>query len=655
MPESAVSSDAVDVEVENVGGIDETRVELEPGVNVLAGRNATNRTSFLRSLTAVLGSDRAALKGDADSGYVSLTIDDRTYTRTLERTGGGVVYGGDPYLDEEEAEIADLFAFLLETNDARRAVALGGDLREIIMRPVDTEAIEAQKERLLAEKRRIDEELEELESVERRLPALEERRTDLETRIEEKRAELEAKREELSKLDVESGDREESSELDERIEELNGVRSTLEDVRFRLETERKSRESTREEYEEVTERYDELAEVATDRLSEIDERVDELRDREHRLNSQITKLQNLIRINEEFVDGEGELLDVLFEHGHEASAGADSPTDRLLEDDHGVCWTCGTEIGRDRIEATLERLREVTQEKRSERSAIKERLDELTDERDDLDRRREERAELERRLERLEEELDERESAIERLEKRRSELEERIDTIESEIETLEEETRDHGERFDLHKEVNRLEFEIGRLEDERGEVAERIAETEARLEDRAELEERYAEIRAELEDLRTKIDRIEREAVEEFNERMDEILDILGYGNVERIWIERTDERSREGRRTETRDAFTLHVIRSTDSGSTYEDAIEHLSESEREVTGLVFALAGYLVHDVHDRLPFILLDSLEALDSDRIAALVEYFEAYAAWIVVALLPEDAAALDDDHRVVTSI
>jgi hypothetical protein len=43
---------------------------------------------------------------------------------------------------------------------------------------------------------------------------------------------------------------------------------------------------------------------------------------------------------------------------------------------------------------------------------------------------------------------------------------------------------------------------------------------------------------------------------------------------------------------------FDLHVIRSTGEGTTYEDSISHLSESEREVTGLVFALAGYLVHD---------------------------------------------------------
>ena len=98
---------------------------------------------------------------------------------------------------------------------------------------------------------------------------------------------------------------------------------------------------------------------------------------------------------------------------------------------------------------------------------------------------------------------------------------------------------------------------------------------------------------------------------------------------------------------------FYLHVIRSTESGATYEDTIDHLSESEREVTGLVFALAGYLVHDLYASTPFMLLDSLETIDSERIAVLVEYFSDYADYLLVALLPEDAAALDDRHQRIT--
>jgi len=160
----------------------------------------------------------------------------------------------------------------------------------------------------------------------------------------------------------------------------------------------------------------------------------------------------------------------------------------------------------------------------------------------------------------------------------------------------------------------------------------------------------------ELEECRTRIDQIGADAVEEFNTHMEAILDVLGYDNLERIWIERLEQTVRQGREKVTTTVFELHVVRSTESGAAYEDTVAHLSESEREVTGLVFfALAGYLVHDVHEEVPFMLLDSLEAIDSDRIAALVDYLSEYASYLVVALLPEDAQALDDDYTRITDI
>ena len=136
---------------------------------------------------------------------------------------------------------------------------------------------------------------------------------------------------------------------------------------------------------------------------------------------------------------------------------------------------------------------------------------------------------------------------------------------------------------------------------------------------------------------------------------MENLLETLGYGNLDRIWIDRTTREVREGRRKVSRSSFDLKIVRSTEEGAAYEDAIEHLSESEREVTGLVFALAGYLVHDVYETVPFMLLDSLEAIDAERITALVEYFESYAPYLVVALLDEDAEQLAQSHDVVSEI
>jgi DNA repair exonuclease SbcCD ATPase subunit len=200
-----------------------------------------------------------------------------------------------------------------------------------------------------------------------------------------------------------------------------------------------------------------------------------------------------------------------------------------------------------------------------------------------------------------------------------------------------------------------VELRIERLESDLTEIDDEIANREAAIAERDDLTAERDEVTDRLTDLRTRVDRLEQEAVDAFNEHMSTVLDILEYDNLDRIWIERRETEVREGRRKVTRTRFDLHIIRSTADGSAYEDTVEHLSESEREVTGLVFALAGYLVHDVSESMPFILLDSLEAIDSDRIARVVEYFSTHADYLVTALLPEDAEALTDECAYVESI
>jgi len=84
---------------------------------------------------AVMGSNQATLKGNAEEGYVKLYFHGETYERTLTRASNSITFDGDGYLNDPE--VAELFAFLLETNEARRSVVRGDELREIIMCPVD--------------------------------------------------------------------------------------------------------------------------------------------------------------------------------------------------------------------------------------------------------------------------------------------------------------------------------------------------------------------------------------------------------------------------------------------------------------------------------------------------------------------------------------
>ncbi|EMA40757.1 Chromosome segregation protein (Spc25, Csm1, Pcs1) [Halococcus morrhuae DSM 1307] len=640
----------IHIHVENVGGIDRTDVETAAGVTVLTGRNATNRTSLLQAVMAGLGSDSVSLKGDADEGTVELSIGDDTYTRTLTRENGVVATDGEPYLDDPT--VADLFAFLLESNEARRAVARSDDLRDLIMRPIDTDVIRAEISDLEDRRRELDDQLEELDALQDGLPDLEAKRRRLDEKIEDKRDALEAKEAELDDADRDVDEtREEKAELEDTLDELRRTRSELENVRYDIDTHEESVDALHDERAELEADYDELPDAPAGERSELDAEIERLRERESSLESELSELQSIVQFNEDMLDGDDVgRLDSLNEG---SSDGDDSVTDQLVADETVTCWTCGSDVDADQIEATLDRLRSLRQETLADVNDVREELDELVTERNALDEKQQQRDRLERRLDRIEGELDDHETTLDDLAAERDALTDEIETLETEVEQLENE--EYTELLDLHKEANQLEFELGRVEGDREEVVAEIADIEERLDERDRLEGQRADVQDELEELRTRIERIETEAVEGFNDHMATVLDLLDYENIERIWIERVEQTVREGRRKVDKSVFELHVVRTTQSGTAYEDTIDHLSESEREVTGLVFALAGYLVHDLHETVPVMLLDSLEAVDSDRIARLVDYFAEYPDYLVVALLPDDAAALDDDYERVTEI
>lgn len=643
----AVASE-VAVRARNVGGIDEAAVTLEPGVNVLTGRNASNRTSFLQAIMAALGSDRASLKADADEGRVELEFDDETYTRTMERVDGSVVFGGSPWTDEPTN--ADLFAFLLESNEARQAVERGDDLRELIMRPVDTDAIRDEIESLESRRRELESALADRDRLAEERESLEDRRDRLEEELAAKRSALE---EQESAIDAASAEleasRERKADLEAKLEELRDHRSTRETLRTRLQTERATAEELREELREVEAELAAHEEVDGVDAGALESRREELRARKRRLDTRINQLQSLVEFNEDVLAGRDGPVEVLG-----GNDGTDDVTDQLLPEGASVrCWTCGSETSRAHVEETLEELRERRSELVGARGEVADELESVVEQLEAIADREQHREDLARRRDDLEAELDEVETAVASLEERQADIAAAVERVEAEVEDLRE--AEHEELIELHADANALTLEVEQLEGELDEVERSLASTVDRLEELTALEEERAAVADRLEAARTRIERVENEAIETFNEQMERVLDVLGYQNLERIWIERTERTAREGRRTVRRGTFDLHVVRTTDDGAVYEDTVDHLSESEREVTGLVFALAGYLAHDLHEAMPFVLLDSIEAIDSDRIGTLVDYLDEYAPYLVVALLPEDAAAVGPGYNEVTGI
>ncbi|NIB99626.1 archaea-specific SMC-related protein [Halobacterium sp. R2-5] len=633
--------------VENVGGIEQTDVEFTSGVNLLVGRNATNRTSLLQAFMAAMGSDQVTVKGDADAADVELELEGETYTRHLRRESGTVVTSGDPYLDDPE--LADLFAFLLESNDVRRAVERGDELHDLLLRPVDTEEIEAEIERLVDERDRVESDLDEIEEYKAELPAKEAEREELREEIEATKADLESAESELDAADDVEQRQQQKQELEEKLDELSSKRSELDDVRYDLETERERLSDLKSERTDLEDELDELPEEPEGDVGELESEVRSLRERKQELESSVSELRSVIGFNEDMLeDPDSDALAAL-----DGDSDDGDVTDELLGGDDVVCWTCGSEVEAEQIDATVDQLREFSAEKLDDIAEVEERIEAKRERRRELEETREERERVERRLDRLADDVERCEENIDRLEGERDDLLDEIETVEAEVEELESE--EYGEILEHHREANELEYELGRLEQDLEAVEADIADLEERIAEQDDLEARREELEDEIAELRTKIERIERDTVEEFNDHMAEVLEMLDYDNLDRIWLERREREVRRGRRTVTETAFDLHVVRTTDSGAAYEDTVEHLSESERETTGLVLALAGYLAHEVYEEVPYILLDSLEAIDSERIAQLVEYLGEYADYLVVALLTEDAQAVDSGYRRITEI
>jgi len=636
------------IEISNIGGIDRANAEFEPGVTILTGRNATNRTSFLQAIMAALGSDTATLKADADEGSVTLDIDGETYTRTLSKQGDTITMTGDPYLDN--ADIADRFAFLLENNDCRRAIARGDDLRELIMEPVDTDEIERQIRSLEDERDELDSKIRTIENEKRNLPNLEQEKTDIGSKLGEKEGQIEKKKSEIENIDKNVDEtREEKEELESKMDDLGSLRNDLSRVRSQISSEEESITALENEIEDLKTEREDLSPVPDEKLSEIDQDIQRLRGQIEAIDQTVNELRSVVDFNEDVLDdGHSHVLD----HLDDDDSG--NVTDQLLDESQTVtCWTCGSQVDTDQIDQTLEELRTLRSDKMDQRQDLKQEIEDFQSEKRELEQQRNRYQSLKQKLDDAERELEDREESLEELRERETELEDEIKTLEAEVEQLQE--QEYSEILELNEELNTLEFEREQLESELENVEDEIDRIEAQVEELESLEAQRDELRRELEDLRSRVETLQEQAVEEFNDRMETVLDLLEYENLERIWIERTRETVRDGRHKVEQDRFDLHVVRSGDSGAVFEDTVEHLSESEREVTGLVFALAGYLVHELYETVPFMLLDSIEAIDPERISHLIDYFGGHADYLVVALLEDDAAALNDDYTRISNL
>ncbi len=654
------------IDVENIGGITDCTVTLPPGISILTGENATNRTSFLTALNGVLGGDEPTVHGDADTGTVTLTFtandgEDKTselsFTRSFTQTNGRntVTADGDAVCDD-----ADLvtFATLLESNPARRAIRRGDDIRDVLMRPVDTDQLERQIRKQKQKRDALREQYQEIErNIERETELVEQRESltseieDLEREIEELQAQVseyeagEDMAEEAEALvnDLEAK-REEKRGLQNDVEALEAERDGLLEEETELQTERDELQSPDSSHITATGDTDE-------QITELETRVSDLQERKDELNTTIDDLTRIIQINQQAVSKTSDLPGLTPDADADTDPGSGSVTDALnpdSTDDTVSCWTCGSTVEATVIESRTAELNDIVSEKRSTVSDI---TSEITKLREEITALRDTRRERERISDRLQQIETEKKALTDQI----TEKQDGIDRLTEEISDLQDDVADtedlrESELLDAYEELNELQYTLGKKQSKLDDVntdLDAVTDSRDELDD---IEDEIDSITTTLEHLRTRVETIEKNVVSEFNHHMEEILDRLTYGNIERVWIERRVPSNQHG--SFDTGVFDLHIVRETDDGTAYEDTVATLSESEREVTGVIVTLAGYLVHNVAEYVPFILLDSVEAIDTQRLVELIEYIAHQTdAFLAVALLPEDAAAWPEDLQI----
>ncbi|WP_124179216.1 archaea-specific SMC-related protein [Natrarchaeobius halalkaliphilus] len=667
---SAQANSEITVRVENIGGIDSVERTIQPGLTVLTGRNATNRTSFMQSLMAALGSksDQISLKSNASKGSVVVDTDEgEVYTRTLQRSNGTVVMDGEPYTDEPE--LLDLYAFLLRENPVRQAVERQEDLHDILMRPLDTDEIEREIERRTRERERIDRELSDISEKKEALPSLEQRHHNLESELEslrESERELEEERDDLEEEQPAEHVTQRSDELDEKLHELETERAQIDKQiqrkKAKIEGERSEIESTTVpavDWDDLEEKHDRLQ----IQLEELQTEIEEAQQIRSNLSNGLQAAQTL-QNNSFSLDKALETIDdsvdipngpLLRSDDSNDTVTDESISDVLVQDVPSRCLACGSTLQNDANEQIIEQYKALNKGLVAKIHTLERKEANMQDELDDIEDTIQEHRRAIDRIERAEQSIDDTNAEIEQLREDRDAVVAEIDRL-----TSEQSSADLGSNIDettkrynaVRDELRNLRVEIDRTESELVDVTEKIDAIEDRVAAQNRLEEEREAIVERLEELRTKVEQTEMELVEQFNENIDMVLDLLEYKNIERIWIERTGASDQSVRSAENETTFDIHIVRK-DADGVYECQLQHLSESERNVTGLIVALTGYLVHDVATHCPVILLDSVEMIDANRIAALVSFLSEQTEYLIAALLPEDTATVIESETAVT--
>jgi DNA repair exonuclease SbcCD ATPase subunit len=617
------------IEVEHIGGIRSGEATLNAGPNIIQASNFQGKSSLLAAIqtaigtTGMFGEEHPLMEGE-DEGEVTLETDEDSHTVSLSRSVGAerdtISRSGNPYLtDEQDRVAARLFAFLGEDNPIRAAVREKDQerLTELLIKPLETENIDLRIDNLRSEILEVKEELDEAETAHKKLPAAQEKVTQLESELEE----LKEERDELEeKVDEDTEQQDLRNELTNKQSELDRKERQLE----RLENQIERRE------EQLEEKEAELEELEVPEELELDTDISEKQDRVEELDLKINLLNDLYRSNKAVLD--------------ENEIGLVTEVERSLSGDTFSCFVCGADTTEEDVKERLQAIKEKENALQEEKSSLDKEINKIQERKREIRSNRQKKSELESKIKQLNVDIQEDRNEVEQVSEEIDALEEEIEELEAEYEEAEQEEEEYS------SELKSVQQSIGTTENKLERAQDKLERLEEEASGRDEIEERLDEKRDEIEELKQRREKKYEELVSQFDEAMNDIVSTFAPGfNGAFLDKKKNPDDSVE---------FEINVAREAPDGGGRTADLNNLSEGERELVGIVTALAGYRTFNVDERVPCILLDGIGQLAAEHIRNMIDYLEDASEILVTTAYPEagsfDGQTISPDNWEVIS-
>lgn len=613
MGSSRANREPIHLQVKNIGNIEESSVTFLPGVNVLLGDSWLESHSVMEAVTATYGNQNVTLRRGATEGYAKLTLGSESCTHHFARSDGEVISDGDPCLDG--LNLDDMFAFLLESNKVRTSLVDSGDLNGVLQRATVPESLWQEGKQLNQEldlaKRRVS-------GGSGRSEDLSDVAADADDIFSNVSGEYVV---ELALERVEAGGELQSHATENEVRKFKELRKEycrLDELESKIETAEETIEQLRADRQEVQSRIGDLECVSESEIHRLDDELGSLRGRKSDLKSDLDLIQHIITCNEQILAGDGSLPDIL--------EGVFSKLDHEpATNDTEACWACGCAIEHTSTDRIHDAFEAEYDDRMDEYDAVVEELQETKREFERKRADREKRLELREALSDVEDGIESRQVHLQRLRDERQSVRDRVSAIENELTDIDRLVT--AAMFDLPvglgETASREQFD--RLEDVVTRV-DRIATGDSPL------ARRESALRSDRERLRERLESAIDDHVSRFTRRMNELADVADNATVDGFDIE-WDHNGYD--HLPLLRQFDFDMYATVDGNGRDPLPVGELDPAGRELAALLFVLAGYLVHDIREEIPVVLIDGFETAHPETVSAVVEHVTEDIPYIVV--------------------